>query len=175
MLDLESLFNLSYGMCIVSSKDEDKFNGCIINTAFQVTPEPPMMAVSVNRENLTWEYMKKSKLFTISILCEDTPMKFIGKFGFKSGRNIDKFENVNYKIGENGTPILLDNTVGFIQAETLKTIDVETHTVFISKITSCETLDKDKIPMTYNYYRDVKHGKTPRTAATYISKKSADK
>jgi len=171
MLDLESLFNLSYGMCIISSKKDNDFNGCIVNTAFQITPEPPMIAVSVNKENLTYEYIVESKIFTISILAEETPMPFIGKFGFRTGRDTDKFQEVDYKLSIAGVPIVLDNTVAFIEAEVTNAIDVETHTLFIGRITACETIDESKVPMTYNYYRDVKGGRTPRTAATYIEKK----
>ena len=175
MLDLESLFSLSYGMCIISSRKGDDFNGCIVNTAFQITPEPAMIAVSVNRKNLTHEYITKSKVFVISVLSEETPLEFIGRFGFKAGKDTDKFAGVNYKMGLTGAPIVLDNTIAFIEAEVVNAIDVETHTIIIGKITACETLDGSKAPMTYNYYRDVKGGRTPRTAATYIEKKPKTK
>ena len=171
MLDLESLFNLSYGMCIVSSKKDGRFNGCIVNTVFQIVPEPPMVAASINRQCLTHEYITKSKVFTVSILSQEAPMPFIGRFGFRSGRDIDKFEQVSYKIGQTGVPIVLDNTVGFLEAEVTESIDVVTHTLFIAKIVACETLNRDKAPMTYAYYRDIKQGKTPETAATYIKVK----
>ena len=167
MLDLESLFKLSYGMCIVSSKKADKFNACIVNTVFQVTPEPPIVAVSINRENLTWEYINGSRVFAASILSEETPISFIGTFGFKSGRDIDKFENVNVKSGLTGAPIILDHTVGYIEGQVIESIDVITHTLFIAKIAACRTLQESATPMTYAYYRDVKHGKTPKTATTY--------
>ena len=172
MLDLESLFNLSYGMCIISSKNSNDFNGCIVNTAFQITSEPPMIAVSVNRQNLTHEYITESKIFVISVLAEVAPLEFIGKFGFRTGRDINKFQEVNHTLGMSGAPIVLDNTVGFVEAEVTNAIDVETHTLFIGRITACETIDENKMPMTYNYYRDVKGGRTPRTAATYIEKKT---
>jgi len=171
MLNLDSLFALSYGMCIISSRKGGDFNGCIVNTAFQITPEPPMIAVSVNRQNLTYEYITKSKVFVISVLAEGTPLEFIGKFGFRTGRDVDKFQEVNYKLGIAGAPIVLDNTVGFIEAEVTNAIDVETHTLFVGRIIACETIDESKVPMIYNYYRDVKGGRTPRTAATYIEKK----
>ena len=173
MLDLESLFKLSYGMCIISSRKNQRFNGCIVNTVFQVTPEPPMVAVSVNRRCLTHEYITDSRVFVVSILSQDAPMIFIGKFGFRSGREIDKFEKVNFKIGRTGSPIILDNTVGFIEAEVTESIDVETHTLFIARIVACQTLDKDKEPMTYAYYRDIKRGRTPKTAATYVKVKQS--
>ena len=175
MLDLQSLFNLSYGMCIVSSKMGDDFNGCIVNTVFQVTPEPPMVVVSIHRENLTYEYISESGVFAISILAEVAPMDFIGRFGFKTGRDIDKFQNVNYRTGTTGAPIILDNTVGFLEAEVTESVDVETHTLFIGKIKACETIDSAKVPMTYCYYRDIKGGRTPRRAATYIGVKPKPK
>ncbi len=175
MVDLESLFKLSYGMCVISSKKNSRFNGCIVNTVFQIVPEPPMVAVSVNRQCLTHEYILGSKVFTISILSERAPMSFIGRFGFRTGRDIDKFENVKYKIGRTGVPIILDNTVGFLEAEVTDAIDIETHTLFIGKITACETIDDSVAPMTYTYYRDVKHGRTPETAATYIKTKPRQK
>lgn len=171
MLDLESLFKLNYGMCIVSSKKGDKFNGCIVNTVFQLTPEPPMIAASINRQCLTHEYITGSRVFTVSILSQEAPMSFIGTFGFRSGRDIDKFRGVNYKTGQTGVPIILDNTAAFLEAEVTESIDVITHTLFIAKITACETLDEDAEPMTYNYYRDIKHGRTPKTAATYVEVK----
>lgn len=171
MIDLESLFKLSYGMCVVSSKRGSKINGCIINTVFQITPEPPMVAVSINRDCLTHEYITVSKVFGVSVLSQDAPMSFVGRFGFRSGRDVDKFEQVNCRTGQTGVPIVLDNCVAFLEAEVTESIDVETHTLFIAKIVACGTLDEDKEPMTYDYYRDIKQGKTPKTAATYIEVK----
>ena len=171
MIDLESLFKLSYGMCILSSKKNDRFNGCIVNTVFQLTPEPPMVAVSVNGQCLTHEYITESKVFTVSILSQQTPISFISGFGFRSGRDINKFEQVKYKTGQTGVPIVLDNTVAFLEAEVTDSIDVVTHTLFIARTVTCETLNRDKAPMTYAYYRDIKQGKTPETAATYIKVK----
>ena len=159
-------------MCIVSSIKDGKFNGCIVNTVFQIVPEPPMVAVSINRQCLTRELIGDSKIFTVSVLSQDTPMPFIGKFGFRTGRDIDKFEKINYRTGKTGAPIVLDNTIAFLEAEVIKSIDVETHTLFIAKIVACQSLDEDGEPMTYAYYRDIKHGRTPKTAATYINVES---
>jgi len=169
MLNLESLFKLSYPMCIVCSEKNGRFNGCIANTIFQLTPEPSMVATSINRQCLTHEYITHSKVFTVSILSQEAPMPFIGMFGFRSGRDIDKFAQVKYRIGQTDVPVILDNTVAFLEAEVTNSIDVETHTLFIGKIVACETLDSEREPMTYAYYRDIKHGRTPKTAATYIN------
>ena len=134
-----------------------------------------MIAVSVNRENLTHEYITESGVFTVSILAEETPTLFMGKFGFRSGRDVDKFQQVNYKLGTTGAPIISDNTVAFVEVEVTESIDIETHTLVIGKIVACQTIDGSRIPMTYAYYRHVKHGKTPRTAATYIKTKPKDR
>ena len=171
MMDLESLFKLSYGMHILGSKKDGSFSGCIVNTVFQLIPEPPMVAVSLNKDCLTHQYISESRVFSVSVLAEDTPMPLIGRFGFRSGRDINKFEKLNCRTGQTGAPIVLENTVAFLEAEVTGSVDIVTHTLFIAKIVSCETLDETRPPMTYAYYRDVKHGKTPKSAATYVKTK----
>jgi ferric-chelate reductase [NAD(P)H] len=166
-IDIDALFQLNYGMYIVSAVRADAVNGCIANTVFQITPEPPIVAVSISRENLTHEFISSGGFFAASILAEDAPLKFIGAFGFRSGKDFNKFEQVNYKKGITGCPIVLENTTGFVEAEVINTIDAGTHTLFIGRVIACEQFNNGKIAMTYNYYRDVKGGRTPRTAATY--------
>ncbi|HON84182.1 MAG TPA: flavin reductase family protein, partial [Caldisericia bacterium] len=112
-MDLTILFKISYGLYIISSFKDDKFNGQIANTVFQVTSEPPRVAVCINKNNLTHEFIESSKIFTVSILSKETPMTLIGQFGFKSGRDIDKYQGVNYYIGQSKAPIVKDFTVGF--------------------------------------------------------------
>jgi len=173
MLDTESLFKLCYGMSIVSAEKDGRFNGCIVNTVCQLTPEPPMVGVSINRQCLTHDYIAHSKAFTVSILSQVTSKSFIGLFGFRSGRDVDKFENVKYRLGRTGAPIVLDNTVAFLEAEVRKDVELDSHTLFIAEIVACWTLDDYTEPMTYSYYRDIKHGRTPKTAATYVEKKKS--
>src|SRR4030066_1344004 len=96
----KALQKLGYGLYVVCSRNEDKFNGQIANTVFQVCSEPPIIAVAINRQNLTHDYIMESKVFTVSVLAQDTPLNFIGGFGFKAGRGGDKFEGGNYKLGE---------------------------------------------------------------------------
>lgn len=165
-MDLQALNLCSYGLYIISSRKGDKYNGQIVNTLFQVTAEPPTVAVSVNRDNLTHEYISESKVFTTSILSTEADMPLIGKWGFKSGRDIDKFEGTEFKMGTTGAPIILDSTVAFVEAEVIKSTDVGTHTIFIGKVVDCGVLSEGE-PMTYAYYHQVKKGKTPKKAATY--------
>ncbi len=167
----KTLHKISYGLYVISSEKGDKFNGQIANTVFQITSEPPTIAVSINKQNLTHEFIQESKVFTVSILSKDIPMEFIGHFGFKSGRDIDKFKDINHKVGITGAPIVLENSIGYLETEVINSIDVGTHTVFIGKIVDAE-ITGDEEPMTYAYYHEVKHGTAPKTAPTYIKEKS---
>jgi len=103
-MDLTALYKISYGLYVVSSKSDGKLNGQIATTVFQNSAEPPTISVCLNTKNLTNEFIRKSRVFSVSILAKDTPMSFISTFGFKSGREFDKFKNINYKIGATGAP-----------------------------------------------------------------------
>jgi len=168
-MDKKALHKISYGLYIVSSKKGDKFNGQIANTVFQTTAEPPMVAICINKKNLTHEFIQKSKVFTISILSKETPMKFIGLFGFRSGRDLDKFKDVNYKSSATGVPIVLDNTIGYLECEVISSMDAKSHTLFLGKVLNAEIIN-GREPMTYAYYHEVKGGVSPKTAPTYIKK-----
>jgi len=163
----KALQKLGYGLYEVCSKKEDKFNGQIANTLFQVCSEPPVIAVAINRQNLTHEFITKSKVFTGSILSQETPLPFIGNFGFKSGRQFDKFKGVQYKLGETSVPIVLDHTLAYLEAKVLNQIEVGTHTVFLGEIVGGDIV-KDGDPMTYAYYHQVKRGTTPKSAPSYV-------
>jgi len=169
-VNLKALHKLSYGLYIVTSTKENRLNGQIANSVFQITSEPPTIAVSINKNNLTWEFIKESGVFVVSVLCEDTPMSFIGHFGFKSGRDVDKFNELHYKIGQTQAPVVLDNTVSYIEAKVTKEMDVGTHTIFVGEIIDADILN-EKTCMTYDYYQQVKRGTTPRTAPSYIEEK----
>jgi flavin reductase (DIM6/NTAB) family NADH-FMN oxidoreductase RutF len=168
-MNLNALHKLGYGMYIVSSHKGDKLNGQVANTVFQITSEPPTIAVSINKNNLTNEYIKASKVFSAAVLCQATPLSFIGNFGFKSGRDIDKLKGINYKIGQTGSPVILDNAAAYLEAEVIQDVDVGTHTIFIGRIAAAEILTEDPC-MTYEYYYQVKRGTTPKTAPSYIAK-----
>jgi len=170
-VDLKALYKISYGLYVISSRKEERLNGQIANTLFQVTAEPPAVAVSINKENLTHQFIEKSRIFSASVLCEDTPLNFIGHFGFKSGRDIDKFAEVHYKIGKTGAPIVLDHTLAYLEARVTKEIDAGTHTIFVGKVVEAENL-KEGVCMTYAYYHQVKGGETPKAAATYLKEPS---
>jgi flavin reductase (DIM6/NTAB) family NADH-FMN oxidoreductase RutF/rubredoxin len=165
-MNKKALHKISYGLYIVCSKKDKKFNGQIANAVFQVTAEPPTIAVSINKQNLTHEFIEDSKVFTISVLSEKTPMTSIGTFGFKSGRDIDKFKDFKYKLGKTQAPIVLGNTLAYVEARVIDKIDVGTHTIFIGRVEDGEILT-DETPLTYEYYHKIKGGFSPKTAPTY--------
>ncbi|MFC1940554.1 rubredoxin [Chloroflexota bacterium] len=169
-MNLKALQKLSYGLYVVTSKKGDKLNGQIANTVFQVTSEPPTIAVSINRNNLTWEFIKESRVFAVSVLCQDTPLSFIGHFGFKSGRDVDKLGGINYKVGQTEAPVVIDNAVSYLEAKVSGEIDVGTHTIFVGEVVDADILS-EKTCMTYDYYHQVKRGITPETAPSYIEEK----
>ncbi|GAB4114251.1 MAG: flavin reductase [Candidatus Caldatribacteriota bacterium] len=173
-MDLKALYNITYGIYIVSSKENGKLNGQIANTVFQTTSEPPTLAVCINKKNYTHEFITQSKVFSVSVLEKDTDMKFIGKFGFKSGRDEDKFKGIDYKIGVTGAPIVLENTLAFVEAEVINQFDVGTHTLFIGKVVEVGNL-KASTPLTYDYYHQIKKGISPKNAPTYIPKEKEKK
>ncbi|MFA5362256.1 MAG: flavin reductase family protein [Candidatus Omnitrophota bacterium] len=166
-MDPQVLHNISYGMFIISSKKENACNGQIVNTVFQVTSEPVSIAISLNKQNLTCEFIKHSRIFSVSILSKDAPLKFIGTFGFKSGRQTDKFKDVGHTLLPSGCPVVLDNTLGYLEAEVINSFDCGTHIVFLGKVQDMVMVKTGK-PMTYEYYHQVKRGTTPATAPTFI-------
>jgi flavin reductase (DIM6/NTAB) family NADH-FMN oxidoreductase RutF/rubredoxin len=166
----KALHNLSYGLYVIGSREGDRFNGQIANTVIQVTSEPPTIAVCINKQNLTHEFISESKVFTASILSQDTPLSFIGHFGFKSGREVDKLKDVNYKLGEAEAPIVLDHSLAYLEARVINQVDVGTHTIFIGELVEADVLSEGE-PMTYAYYRQVKRGTTPKTAPSYIEER----
>lgn len=173
-MDLKALFKLSYGVYVVTSKKNGGINGQIANTVFQVTSEPPKVAVSINKGNLTHEFIKGSKVFASSVLCQETPLTFIGNFGFKSGRDTDKFKGISYKIGDTGAPLVLDNAVSYLEARVTQEMEVGTHTIFIGEVVNADVVAGDKACMTYEYYHLIKGGKTPKAAATYLEEKPVE-
>jgi len=166
-MNTKALRSLSYGLYVVASQKQGKLNAQIANTVGQVTSEPPTISVCINKQNLTHEFITESKVFTASTLSQDTPLSFIGHFGFKSGREIDKLKDINYKLGETKAPIILDHCLAYLEAKVIDQVDVGTHTIFIGELAGADVIREGE-PMTYAYYHQVKRGTTPKTAPSYI-------
>jgi ferric-chelate reductase [NAD(P)H] len=164
--DRRAFRDLSYGLYIVTSLDGDRLNGQIVNTVIQVTSDPARVAVILNNQNLTHEFISKSGLFGVSVLDESAPMTFMGLFGFRSGRDVDKLSQVEFKMGVTGCPLVLEHALSVLEAKVINQIDLGTHTIFIGDTVNAEVL-KDGRPLTYRYYQEFLKGKAPATAPTY--------
>ncbi|MCL6557929.1 MAG: rubredoxin, partial [Firmicutes bacterium] len=143
----------------------------VANTVFQISNSPPTVAVSINKQNLTHEFISESKVFAVSVLAQEAPLSLIGQFGFKSGREADKFAGVNYKLTPGGTPYISGDTLAYLEAGVLQEVDAGTHTIFIGELTDAKVLIEGT-PMTYAYYHQVKRGSIPKTAPTFIQKQA---
>lgn len=166
-IDVKALFNISYGMYVVGSASGSRLNAQVANTVFQATGEPITVAACLNKENLTTEFVKESGFFSVSILDSQTPLPFIGRFGFKSGRDIDKFEGVQYKLGPSGMPLLLEHTLAVIEARVVSTFDVGTHLLFLGEVEFSEVIAQGQ-PLTYADYHLLKKGRSPKTSPTFV-------
>lgn len=161
-------WKLSYGMYVISTKDELRPTGCIANCAMQVTVEPATIAVSINHENHTNESIIKNGQFAISILSEKTDAELISTFGFHTGKNVDKFDQVSY-FEKDELPILSDSC-GYLICKLIDKLETATHTVFLGEILDGDVLNNDPV-MTYDYYHTVIKGRSPKNAPTYIANK----
>ena len=166
-MDKSAFFKLSYGLYIITTKYEDHFAGCVVNTVVQATAEErPKILVTVNKENNTNEVMKKSKKVNISVLSNEADMLLIGKFGFRSSKDFNKLNGTDHIIGNNGIPIITESTSAYIEANIINEIDCGTHTVFILEVTDSKTIS-DALVLTYDYYHNVIKGKTPPKASSF--------
>jgi flavin reductase (DIM6/NTAB) family NADH-FMN oxidoreductase RutF len=171
-MDINALFKVSYGLYIISSlNNNNQYNGFLGNAISQVNSDPPTFEVIVNKNNLTHDYIAESNLYSVSILEQAAPFPYLGKFGFKSGRDINKFEGINYRVGLKGVPIVTDYTIAYFTSEVFKTVDMGSHTIFIGSLLDCDIIKAGE-PMTYAYYHDVLRGKTAKNAPTFIQQQN---
>lgn len=157
--------NLSYGVYVISTLDGDRHTGCIANSVMQITSSPASVAVSINHDNYTNSCIEKSGMFAVSILSEKSDPGIIGTFGFQSGKDNNKFENVGFHVSQGAA--VLDDSCGYIVCKVTGKLETSTHTIFLG-----EALDGDTIgstpAMTYAYYHNVIKGKSPKNAPTYL-------
>ena len=152
-MDSKVLFNVQYGLFILSSNFEGKDNACIVNTVNQLTATPERISVAVNKSNFTHDLIKQSKKFTLSIISEAANFELFKHFGFQSGKNVDKFENF-FKVERtnNGTFAVTEGTNSFISGNVIQEVDVGTHTLFIADVVDMKKFN-DIRSATYNFYQ----------------------
>jgi ferric-chelate reductase [NAD(P)H] len=162
----QALNRIGYGLYVVSSRSGDRLNGQIVNALIQTTCVPLTIAVSIHKENFTHQCIEESGVFSASILSDDADMRFIGTFGFRDGRTVDKFAERRHIIGTTKAPVVLDHTLAYLEARVLNRLELSTHTLFVGTVVEAEVV-AEGTPMTYAYYHEVKKGKTPKRAVTY--------
>ncbi|HCE73882.1 MAG TPA: flavodoxin [Lachnospiraceae bacterium] len=152
VLDPKAMFKLSYGLFVLTAKDGEKDNGCIVNTVIQVTEKPNRIQVAVNRNGCTHDMIKKTGVFNVSILAQDATFDLFRQFGFQSGKSADKFADfADYSRSANGLTYVTRGTNALISAKVVQEVEFETHTVFIAEVTECRVLS-DVPSVTYEYY-----------------------
>lgn len=166
MVDRKAFRELSYGLYIITAVDGGKKAGCVVNTFNQVTSSPARVSVAVNKENFTTGVILAAGRFEASVLAESAPMELIGRFGFQSSADIDKFAETQCALDEAGVPYVTEHTVAHFGARVIETVDVGTHMLIVGEVEEASVL-AESAPMTYAYYHEVKGGKTPAKASSY--------
>ncbi len=153
-MDNTALFKVGYGLYVLTSRDSNKDNGCIINTVLQVTSSPPFVGVvTVNKQNYTHDLIMNSKEFNVSILTTEAPFDVFKHFGFQTGRSVDKLSDYNNKLrSDNGIIYLPEYTNAYLSFKVTDTIDFGTHTMFKADITDGKVLSSAE-SVTYSYYQ----------------------
>ncbi len=152
-MDTKAMFNISYGLFVLTANQDGKDNGCIINTVTQVTSDPLQVTIAVNKMNYTHDMIAATGHFTASILSEKADFDLFKRFGFQSGKTVDKFAGFDaVQRTANGTLAITQGTNSFLSADVTQKIDVGTHTIFLAKVVDVEALNE--IPSaTYTYYQ----------------------
>lgn len=152
-MDRKVMYQLSYGLFVLTSAAAGRESGCIINTAVQVTSEPNRISIAVNQSNFTHGLVKESGRFNLSILSESAGFDTFQHFGFQSGRDTDKFSGYGAcRRSANGLYYVTDGTNGLISASVEQALDLGTHTLFIARVDDMERLS-DVPSATYAYYQ----------------------
>ena len=148
------MFKLSYGLFVLTAKDGEKDNGCIINTVTQLTDTPKRITIAVNKKNATHDMIKKTGEFNVSVLSTDVPFSVFEHFGFQSGRDVDKFAGYEgVERSANGLYYLTEAVNAVISAKVVETKDYDTHTLFVAEVTEARVIS-DVPSVTYQYYFD---------------------
>ena len=151
--NLSALYNIGYGLYVVTSNDGEKDNGLIVNTVTQLTDSPNRVAVTINKANYSYHVINQTKKMNVNCLSTSAPFSVFEKFGFQSGRNIDKFEGCEPLRSDNGLVFLPRHINSFMSLEVVQYVDLDTHGMFICEITEARVINDDP-SMTYAYYHE---------------------
>ncbi len=165
----KALYQVTYGLYIVSAEADGESSGCVVNTLTQVTAEPVKMCVTVSKENFTCKLIQQAGCFAAVALDQRADLPYIGRFGFRSGRDMDKFQDIPAARDEAGMPYPLTAVCARYSCKVIDTVDLDTHIMFIGEVREAEIISEEE-PLTYSYYRNVIKGGTPKNAPSYQAK-----
>ncbi len=168
-MDLNALYKVTYGLYVVSAQAEGKKSGCVVNTLTQVTAEPVRLTVAVSKESFTCGLMEKAGRFAAVALDQTADLMSIGRFGFRTGRDFEKFQGIPSGSDAAGTPYPLEHICARFSCRVTGTVDLGTHVLFVGECEEAEIMSENE-PLTYAYYRNVIKGKTPPNAPSYQKK-----
>lgn len=153
-MDKKAMYKLSYGLYVVTTRNAEKANGCIVNTAIQAASTPNQICVCINKVNYTHDMLLKTGVFNVSVLSRTAEFPLYERFGFQSGREVDKFADYTaYKNAENGVPYITEGTNAYIAVKVTQTVDLGSHTMFIGEVTEMEVLSEEP-SANYEYYQE---------------------
>ncbi|MBR7062666.1 MAG: flavin reductase, partial [Clostridia bacterium] len=151
--DLKALFNIGYGLYVVTSNDGTRDNGLIVNTVTQVTNTPNRIAVTINKDNYSHHIIKQTGIMNVNCLSVDAPFSVFENYGFRSGRNADKFEGIAELRSDNGLRFLPQYINSFMSLKVEQYLDMGTHGMFVCSVTEARVISKLET-MTYTYYQN---------------------
>ena len=169
-MDNAVMYKLTYGLFVLTAKDGDKDNGCIINTAMQVTGDPNRIIIVVNKQNYTHDMIMKTKAFNVSLINTEADFDLFKHFGFQSGRDVDKMAGISFSRSENGIAYLNNMVNGYISGQVISTTDLGSHTMFLADVTDGKVLS-DTESVTYAYYhKNIKPAPQPAKKKGWVCK-----
>ena len=142
-MNLKAMFKLSYGLYVLTAKENEKDNGCIINTVTQVTSDPNRITIAVNKSNYTHDMIMRTKKFNISVLTEQSKFATYKHWGFQSGATVDKCENITFQRSETGMIYLEEECNAYLCAEVISTTDLGSHSLFLANVVDAELIIED--------------------------------
>ncbi|MBM6774730.1 flavin reductase family protein [Olsenella profusa] len=166
-MDATALFKFSSGLYVVSAADGERRAGCLVNTGLQVTAAPLQVSVTVNKDNITCGVIRDAGHFSLAVVDETADMIFVGRFGFRSSADFDKFDGIESAVAATGDPYPTEHVCSYVCCRVVQAVDVGTHLTFVGEVVDAGNLS-DEPPMTYAYYHGTLKGKTPPKASSYV-------
>lgn len=162
----KAFFKLSYGLYVVSSSCDGKDSACIANTFVQVTSEPARVCITLNKNNYTTSLIENSCVYNVGVLLDDIDMDVIRRFGFQSGKDVNKFDGIDYEVDCQNIKQITKGIAASFSVKVISMTDVGTHIMFVGDVIDCKVINEGEV-LTYANYHNKKNGTTPKNASSY--------